>query len=179
VLQLGSRPEHTFECMSQENHCAHQTHHCRDCFKHRKIPLHPGPTKRWGPCTVKKIPCRDSKLASTEDLLQQFRAAELDEDAHVSRKDTYCRRKPLINHVAGLPISAVFRLRYLWVLVRRWAERGRWIWPWLRCFRELWLRMPNPKPRLVFARVPLIPTYASEPGAMGCECQDRDARVEW
>jgi hypothetical protein len=73
MRQLGLRPEHTFECMSQENPRAHQTHNRHECLEHRKIPLCPGPTKRWGDCTVKKIPCWDSKSASTEDLLQQFR----------------------------------------------------------------------------------------------------------
>ena len=121
--------------MGQENPCAHQTHYCRDCLEHRQIPLRPGSTKRWGTCTVKKIPCWDSKSASTEDLLQQFSAAKLNEVPHLSRKDTDYRRKPLINHVTGLPISAVFRMRYLCALVRRWAERVRWIWPSLRCLR--------------------------------------------
>jgi len=99
--------------MGQENTCAHQTHNRRDCLEHRKIPLRPGPTKRWGPCTVKKIPWEDSKSALTEDLLQQIRPGLALEDGHLSRKDTDCRRQPMIYHLTGLPISAVFQLRYL------------------------------------------------------------------
>jgi len=54
VLQLDSRPEHTFECMSQENPRAHQTHNRHECFEHRKIPLRLGPNQTMGPLHSQK-----------------------------------------------------------------------------------------------------------------------------
>jgi hypothetical protein len=49
----------------------------------------------------------------TEDSLQQMGPRRAHKHAHLLRKDTDCRRQPMIYHLGGLPISAVFQLRYL------------------------------------------------------------------
>ena len=66
----------------------------------------PARTKRPPCCTVKRNSCADRKSDLTGDLEQQF------------------LRQPLIHHPAALPISAVFGMRYLHSLMRRWAVSG-------------------------------------------------------
>jgi hypothetical protein len=119
-LQSESRKEAVI-CMGKKNARANQAHKRCNCLDHRNVQSAPARTQRLPPCTVKRIPLENRKWDPTDDLAQQIRQC---------RAVTRCGRQgphggspmqPLIHHFDALPISAVFGLRYVHDLVRKWA----------------------------------------------------------
>jgi hypothetical protein len=66
--------------------------------------------------TVKRIPGPHRRSGRSDALAQQSAG----EGAGRARRRTR-RPQPLIHHAGALPISAVFGMRYLHILMRRWA----------------------------------------------------------
>jgi hypothetical protein len=72
--------------------------------------------------TVKRIPCKPKISKLNDDFEQQAsKLGSVDRRAHHGA-DSWQR---LIHHHDALPISAVFRLRYVHHLMRKWAAGGR------------------------------------------------------
>jgi hypothetical protein len=72
----------------------------------------PAPRERLPLCTVKRI----FQLGVYFDLTDDFMQHRLE---GANRRPT--KKQPLIYHPGALPISAVFRLRYVHTLMRKWA----------------------------------------------------------
>jgi hypothetical protein len=118
----------TFKSVGNKNPGAHQAHHCSHCLNHRKspfAPLHPpndravAQSKRFRGTnrdrTGVMICC--NTLSETGTKAVQSRCI-LPATAPVFRR---MRTQPFIHHAGAHPISAAFRMRYLYNLMRRWA----------------------------------------------------------
>jgi rare lipoprotein A len=102
--------------MSKKNACANQAQTRAYRLNHRIPSFGPRRGENDTPGrTVKRIPSRNRKLETTDDLQQQCCAFSGFDGRKI---------KPLIYYADALPISAVFGLRYVHTLVRKWAASG-------------------------------------------------------
>jgi hypothetical protein len=111
--------------VGKEDAGAHQAQKSCHRLDHRKFPFCPmSRTERPRRCTVKRIPPQKRKWNLTDDFAQQFRQEMKDSEAITPQIDGL-PSQPLIHYARALPISAVFALRYVNTLMRKWAHRGR------------------------------------------------------
>jgi hypothetical protein len=122
--QVSSSIKNTLKCVSKKNPGANQAHQCCNRLDHRKHPLRtPRKQNDVAPRTVKRI--SEDKIGIGVD--RGFRAtgcAKSEQQQPLCRTrvpsvNTPRRRQPSVHHRKALPISAVFRMRYLGNLVRR------------------------------------------------------------
>jgi hypothetical protein len=107
--RAGSGPrQHSFKRVSDKDPGSNQGHHRCDHFEHRKHPLRPARTKRRGsPHSQKDF----EALTHNRPRLGIWRnRCTKTEQMSANR---VAEKQPLINQRQTLPISAVFRLRYL------------------------------------------------------------------
>jgi hypothetical protein len=128
-LRRGSGPRaQTVQCMGQKNARANQAQKRCNSLNHRMSFFAMAGQNDKTCRTVKKIRRPHRKAEPGGDLEQQSvreRALEKRRFSAAARQIDGPPRQPLIHHLTALPISAVFGMRYLHILVRRWAASGR------------------------------------------------------
>ena len=119
VVAQGSGPRaKTLKCVGKKNTGAKQTQKCCNRLNHRSNPSRP-----CGNRTTRHRAQSKGFRAGTEDpagvmLWHNSFAGE-------GGRHDGAAQQPIIHYAGALPISAVFRMRYLHILVRRWAASGR------------------------------------------------------
>jgi hypothetical protein len=124
-----------FKCMSKKNACAHQAHHCCNRLDHRTNPYAPlqpqndcslAQSKRFTGGIVDRrgvmICCnRFSESGANDPISCPISIAYARKSMDTRSNDSFTTQRQIIHHTGPLPISAVFRLRYLQHVMRRWA----------------------------------------------------------
>jgi hypothetical protein len=131
-VQTSSSGTIAFKCMGKKNACAHQAHYRCNRLDHRTNPLRPrNPQNDSTVAQSKRFTGWNCRSVVSDDLVQQILRARHRMDTSKGAyamyrgtapgKSTGRAKQRLIYHVGADPISAVFRLRYLHVVMRRWA----------------------------------------------------------
>jgi hypothetical protein len=139
AVQNSSSGTIAFKCMGKKNACAHQAHHRCNRLDHRTNPLRPrNPQNDSIVAQSKRFTGRNRRSAVSDDLLQQIvrtrhrkvatngaytvnRSAGPRKSTGTQSNHSFTTREQIIHYARAHPISAVFRLRYLHDVMRRWV----------------------------------------------------------